>query len=89
MLGLVLRRQRDGSSPLHFITVCREGGHAIRGLPIQQVAGMEGLPAVHEAERERSKILGIVGPITTEELDELLESELRLAWNETVDQSAA
>ena len=48
----------------------------------------EGLPAVHEAEYERSKILGTLGPITTEELDELLDSELPFAWNETVDQSA-
>ena len=42
----------------------------------------EGRPAVHEAEYERLKILGIVGPTTTEELDELLvSSEIRLAWN--------
>lgn len=42
----------------------------------------EGRPAVSEAEFERLKILGIVGPTTTEELDELLvSSEIRLAWN--------
>lgn len=42
----------------------------------------EGRSAVSEAEYERLKILGIVGPTTAEELDALLDSsELRLAWN--------
>lgn len=41
----------------------------------------EGRPAVSEAEFERLKILGIVGPTTTQELDALLDSELRLSWN--------
>lgn len=47
----------------------------------------QGRPAVHEAEYERLKILGIVGPTTTQaqqKLDGLLDSELRLSWNETV-----
>lgn len=43
---------------------------------------LEGRPAVFEAEFERLRILGIVGPTTTEELDELLDSsELRLTWD--------
>lgn len=42
----------------------------------------EGRPAVSEPEFERLKILGIVGPTTTQDLDELLDSsEVRLAWD--------
>lgn len=75
---------------LRFTTQLYAGKEAMRPEVFQYNKSRlwEGLPAVHEAEYERSKILGIVGPTTTEELDELLDSELRLAWNETVNQSA-